>query len=361
MFNFNVNKKMSNEPFEDELDDLDFGDDVVDVTPTNPGFQPVNEEEDEDNSNDQDDFLIGLLKERGIKDPNDIKFEDEQGIITSRSWNDLSDEEQRNILNQGANYDPESDDLDDDEIELLNKIRESGKSVEEYLNSLNTTVEQPQNLVPQENYYSIDELTDDELYVLDLQAKSDEITEEEAVADLQQAKQNESLFKKRMEGLRNDYKKLEDEQRESQNALRLQQEQEQFNNFAQSIKQSIEGLDSFGALDVSLEQDDKEELAAFILGRDDAGISYFGKALNDPETLVRMAWFALHGVDTFNEINEYMSDTIKKSNQAAYEKGLAEGKKQANPRVVVKPESKPKINKPSSLNSQTEYVDFGID
>lgn len=355
---FNVNTKMTNAPFEDELDQLDFEDDGVEYTESASGYQLVENEEEKNQFNEDENFLLSLLKERGISDPENIKFEDEQGIVTSRSWNDLTEEEQRNILNQGSDYDPESDDLDDDEIDLLNEIRKSGLSVKDYLNTLNT---QPtESPVVAEPSYSIDELTDDELYILDLQSKSDEITEEEAVADLQSAKSNPTLFEKRINGLRNAYKQLEDDQRSQQEALLKQQEEEQFNEFANNITNSINSLDSFGALDVSLEDEDKEELAAFILGKDDAGISYFGKALNDPETLVRMAWFALHGADTFNEINDYMSETIKRSNQAAYEKGLADGKAKAGTRVVIKPEETRNQNK-SNLNQQQEYVDFGID
>ena len=80
--------------------------------------------------------------------------------------------------------------------------------------------------------------------------------------------------------------------------------------------------------------EDKEELAQFILGRDQAGINWFGKALEDPDTVVRMAWFALKGEDAFNDIENYISQQIKTAAQNAYNKGLEEGKKN---KVVINP------------------------
>jgi hypothetical protein len=40
-----------------------------------------------------EDILTYLLKEKGIKDPSQIKFEGENGEIETRDWNDLSLEE----------------------------------------------------------------------------------------------------------------------------------------------------------------------------------------------------------------------------------------------------------------------------
>jgi len=43
--------------------------------------------------------MSDFLKSRGISDIQKIKFEDENGSIEERSWNDLSKEEKLNILN----------------------------------------------------------------------------------------------------------------------------------------------------------------------------------------------------------------------------------------------------------------------
>ena len=92
--------------------------------------------------------------------------------------------------------------------------------------------------------------------------------------------------------------------------------------------------DIMNSINEILNNEDKEELAQFILGRDQAGINWFGKALEDPDTVVRMAWFALKGEDAFNDIENYISQQIKTAAQNAYNKGLEEGKKN---KVVINP------------------------
>ena len=89
-------------------------------------------------------------------------------------------------------------------------------------------------------------------------------------------------------------------------------------------------------LDLNLETDDMEDIASFILDRDDSGMSYFGKALNDPKTLVEMAWWTLKGRDALNSISEYFVNEIKNQKQISYQKGLEDGKKSST-RVVYKP------------------------
>jgi len=42
-----------------------------------------------------------------------------------------------------------------------------------------------------------------------------------------------------------------------------------------------------------------QDVANFILGKDDAGNRYFANALNDPEALVKMAWYITKGPEVF--------------------------------------------------------------
>jgi len=50
------------------------------------------------NSDNTDDFTTEVLKIRGINDPSKIKFEDVTGAVVERSWDELSREEQLNII-----------------------------------------------------------------------------------------------------------------------------------------------------------------------------------------------------------------------------------------------------------------------
>jgi hypothetical protein len=48
-------------------------------------------------------------------------------------------------------------------------------------------------------------------------------------------------------------------------------------------------------------------LAEFILSRDSNGQNYLESALQDPETLVKVAWFILNGNEAFNNVEDYFT------------------------------------------------------
>ena len=337
------------------IDDLDFYEEGVETPPSTgeteppqePSQQPGSTQEDTNTpppaggeetppstseGNGEDDIISTLLKDKGIKDSSKIKFEGEDGTTEERDWKDLTKEEQLNILRQStvipSSQEPEND-LTDEEIEFLNMLRTNNLTPQEYLSQIN---------VQEEPSYTVDELSDEDLYVLDLQARVEGITEEQLAKALENAKQDEALFKKQIEGIRKEYKDLEDQNNQQQELLMQQQQQEQYNRFANVILEQIDGLNSIAGLDVELEKDDKEELADFILGRDEAGVSNLGKVLNDPESLVLMAWYALNGDKVIDDITTMYDSAIKKARQEAYNKGLEDGKKGIQPgHVVVTP------------------------
>jgi len=87
--------------------------------------------------------------------------------------------------------------------------------------------------------------------------------------------------------------------------LATEQEQEaQFNEFKDSILSAINGIDSIGGL-IDLEDNDKDDLAQFILSTDETGSNYLTQALQDPETLAKAAWFILNGDEVFDNIKDY--------------------------------------------------------
>lgn len=281
------------------------------------------------------DVITSFLKYNGISDPEHIKFEDEDGIVKDRSWNDLSFEEKMNILTTSSE-EPERD-LTEEEIKFINELRTSKLSPEQYINTIRQKAAQDymeslQN-APQ---YSIDDLSDDEIFMLDLQDKIEDASNEEVLAALNKAKED-PLFERRVAGMRKALKAQEEQYKEQMNAEQAQIQEEQFNQFKDSVLTSIQSLNKVGDLDLNLETDDMEDIASFILDRDDSGMSYFGKALNDPKTLVEMAWWTLKGRDALNSISEYFVNEIKNQKQISYQKGLEDGKKSST-RVVYKPQ-----------------------
>ena len=284
--------------------------------------------------NDKKDVLTEFLKFSGIQVPEHIKFEDEDGIIKEQSWNDLSFEEKMNILT--TSYQQPERDLDDDEIELVNELRKKNMTPEQYINTIRQQAAQDYadslNANPQ---YSIDDLSDDEIFMLDLQDKIEDITDEEITSALAKAKED-PLYEKKIAGMRKALKAQEESYISQLQAEQELQQQEQFNQFKDSVVNSIQQFNKVGDLDINLDQEDMEDIAAFILDRDDTGMSYMGRALNNPQTLVEMAWWTLKGRDALNSISEYFANEIKNVRQMSYQKGLEDGKKGSS-RVVYKP------------------------
>lgn len=328
-----------------EINDLEIYDDFNDDDDVIVDNQQIDDHDDNlvdnnDNySNDnqvvETDFITSLLADRGINDIHNIKFADKDGNVTNRSWNDLTVDEQKNILNQSPDYDPETD-LDDEEIELINLIRESQMSPRQYLEQLTRSE------TKSEHQYSINNMSNDELYMYDLQSQIPDITQEEAIQALQSAKQS-PLFERQINGLRQSYIAKEEQSIQQEQAAKEYEEKQKLEQFSRNVATSINNLNSSGGIDFNLDTSDKEEIYNFITGKDPAGVSYFGKALNEPDTLVKMAFFALRGEEMMKDIQNYMTSEIRK----AYDKGRKEGQG----RVV--------INK-STVNRQTSRPSFGI-
>lgn len=315
-----------------DLDDDDFG----------MGFEPSSEPENQppvsqeppvnQEPSQEDDFLSDFLKTRGIDDISKIKFEDEQGHIEEKNWNSLSKEEKFNILNTPLEYNTDNNSLSEEEIALLSQIRQSNLTPSQYIEQLQgqQTLQEPQ--------YKIDDLSDDELFLLDLESRVGELTDDIAAQALTNAKQNEELFKKQVEGIRKEYKEREDYQLQQQEAEVEQQQQEAYNQFQDSIINSISQFNTIGNLNLNFDDSDKEELAQFMLSRDEAGNNYLWQALQDPDTLVKAAWFILNGDEALNSISDYFINQIKLVSENQYKKGFTEGKsgkEPSRPQVVI--------------------------
>ena len=326
-----------------DLDDDDFGMGFEPSEPQQLEPDPQEPQVEEPVSSD-DDYLSDFLKTRGIDDASKIKFEDEQGNIEERSWDSLSKEEKLNILNTPVEQQQEqiSDQLSDEEIQLLNSIRQSNLTPSQYLQQIKG------EQIVQEPQYKIDDLSDDELFLLDLESRVGELTDDMAAQALSNAKQNEELFNKQVEGIRKEYKEREDYQLQQEQEELAQQQQEAYNQFQDTIINSIDQFNSIGNLDLNFDDSDKEELAQFMLSRDEAGNNYLWQALQDPETLTRAAWFILNGEEAFNSISDYFINQIKLVSENQYKKGFEEGKngkQPSRPQVVI--DKKQNVQRPS--------------
>ena len=327
---------MINEANAIDLDDLD---DIQD--PINEYTEPESDIDSEPTSVEPEgdfDLTKELLTLQGISDMNRIKFEDESGAVVEKSWDALSNNEKLMILSHQE--DPDTS-LDASEIELINQIRESGMTPDQYIQSL-ATVEQPAPT------YEVDNMSDDELFCLDLLDKvgSDNITDEELQQALDNAKANENLFNKQVASLRVYYKDLEDKRVQQLELEKQEQAEQEFIEFSNKIVDSIRNFNALEDTPVELSMEEMDDLANYILTRDNSGYSEFGRILNDPAQFTKAAFWMLKGPEILNEMQKQIKE--------AYLRGYNETHKPRTQRVFTKPTS-PSGN--NNKESQFAYFD----
>ena len=319
------------------FDDTMFDDDEFSESSTTQQEDTTSQETPPEENN-EDDLTSEVLKLRGIDDPDKILFQDDSGAVVTRSWDSLSREEQINILGDvKEQQDQPNNELENDEINLINAIRNSGMDVNSYLQTLTPQVNQPQ----QTNV--IDTMSDEDLYAFDILNKvgSDNITDEELDQALESAKTNEALFKKTVDGLRASYnKQYEEEQANIANQQQAAQQQK-YQAFANAINNQIDVFDNFAGQKIQLSNEDKDNLSEFMTSLDENGISPLGYALQNPAILTKAAFWLLN--------EDSISAELQKQVQDAYTRGFNAGKGDMlnKSKLVFKPKTTSKKSDPT--------------
>ena len=317
-----------------ELMNLDYEDE--DFLEEQTGYEEPEEDPNGEDITPEPTLVERLLQDKGITDTSKIKFANEDNSIEERDWNSLSAEEQYNILSEQPSIPQQniSDQLSDEELSLLNYMRQNNLTPSEYINlSIQQGVQNYINNQPGPSY-QVDDMTDEDLYMADLKLRTPDITDEELLSALDTAKSNEQLFAKQVAGLRQEYKELEDSNREEEQAISQEQAQEQYNQFAETIYDSIDSLSTLGDIDIELDDNDKADLAEYILGYDQAGVNHLQKALSDPRNLTAAAWFLLKGQETIDGLIQYFTKEISEVRKNSFIKG--QESREGSPTVVVK-------------------------
>lgn len=320
---------------------------------------------DDDNNGDED-VLSSYLRSMGI-DPNNIQVDDENGNPSYSSFNSLSRTEQLDLLQSlsgGSNESNNDYDLDDDEIDLINSIRRSKMSIEDFVTTIqNRAVQNYVNSGGGQQYYDIDQLTDDDLFISDYKNRVPDATEDEVVAALNAAKTNPQSYERMMDGLRDTYKKQEEaiyQQRLQESEDRTKRQQQEYEGL---IVDTLNGMSNMklGDLDAQLSDEDKEDIASAILDSDATGTRYLVGLINDPETLSKMVWYALKGDEAINQMQRYYKNEINNRQQAAYQKGFEDAKNgKGMSYVVKKPVSKPSRGQFKDIPTLDD-LDAGLD
>lgn len=304
-----------------------------------------------------------FLKNYGIVDPEKIQFENEDGEISEMSFETLSQEDQLNILKEITNPG-----LSDHEIEVINYMRGYNMTFNQILdnyaqNKLNEYLTENPDQVRQKTY-SIDEYTDDEIYLADLKSKYPDFTDEELVSKLDVAKLNEDLFKKESEALRKQYKDREDQEIEN-----MRQEEERRNkdlqdNLISAVNQfnsvSIDDLETNDDDHLVLEVEDAEKhnILNYLLTQDKDGKSQLVKDIEDPAKLIEIAYFMLYGRSNMADITNYWKGVLKETRKEIKSQTPKPSKKD-NTTVVSTPKKEdadPFANQVSTVSGWDRYL-----
>ena len=345
-----------------EIDDIeDFIDETQEDSQEIPTIDEIDEVEEGYQESDEDDYspIERFLQERGV-DPRSIKFETEEGEETS-DFNDLSSDDQYQILDSLSQ---DETDLDEGEISLLNFMRTNNWSVRDYNNYIaqqaiqRYTQEQTQ---PEDNY-QIDDLSDEELFLVDLKSKIPDLTEDEAMEELDRSQQNQDLFNKKVQSLRQDYKQKEDLYKQQQIQEQQNQQKAAYEQYSKTIADAINRATvmDLGDLDLELQNQDKQEIYNYLVGYDQSGNRLINNTLSDPDQLVRMAWMNIKGPEVFKELTSYYKKKISETAKTNYQKGYEDakgGRSYNQAKSVVKKRRQTKQSGELSINDIDDFID----
>lgn len=267
------------------------------------------------NTQDDNDLISNFLYEYGIDDPTKMKFSNENGEIEEIDFHSLSHEEQleilRNLTDSG---------LSDREIDELNWLRQNGLTLKDYGSAVSRQSIQDyrannQTPTPQ-RVYTVDDYSDDELYIADLKTKYPDFTDQELLSKLEVAKEDEVLYDKEVAALRKSYQDDEDAlaqqevEREKAQYAALQQ------NLIQAATDFTEVLfdpDNPNSDSLVIEDQDRRQIMSYLLDQDSQGKSQLIRDLENPKTLVQLAWLRLQGQDAISDTSRYWKDTLKET------------------------------------------------
>lgn len=255
------------------------------------------------------------LKDMGIEDSKAIQFENEEGEIETVDFDTLDRETQLTMLKELSNPG-----LSDHEIEVVNYLRRNNASfddvidyfaeqrLQEYLNENPDQVHQKK--------YSVDEYTNDELYLADLKNKYPGLTDEELLSELDTAKLNEELFNKKADVIRQRYKEQEERAQQEQEVA----EQQRYEDLQQNIVNAVLNFkeisidpdpESEDWRGLEIEDGDRQQILAYLLDQDQEGKSQLVKDIEDPNELIKLSWYKLYGDETFKHITTYWKGLLK--------------------------------------------------
>lgn len=300
--------------------DFDFEDEVIETQ--DQSVESVDDDDvsytDDDFNNDSEesgDYITRLLQSKGI-DRSKIQILDEEGNPSEIDFDSLSDDEKFDILS----YQEEQALPSDEEIQTINFLRQNNMSLQDFAEWQRQEAIQ-EYLSQQQSQSDIDSYSDEEVVAYDyIKRFGESMSDEEIDAEIERLKADPDAFAKRVSLLRNAFKAEEEAQAKlyQDEAAAKQAENEQM--FINTYHQAAGNIDSIQ--NTELDDNDRDELLRFVLEKDQANRTGLSKAMDNPENVLKMAWYLLHGEERVDAMIDY------------FQKEISKRSKQGNPRVV---------------------------
>ena len=282
---------------------------IVDSTPNEILDDPADDNFEDSDYNDSEensqDYVDMLLEAKGIKDRN-VKIQNEYGEVVDTKFDDLSNQEKFDLLN----YQEQPTMPSDEEINTINYLRSNGMSLQEFANWQRQEGVK-EYLAQQTPQTDIDSYSDDEIIAYDfINRFGDDMSDEEIDKEIERLKEDEDAYEKRVDLLRSNYKNEELAQAQLYEQQKQQESQANQSRFVDAYNSALYNLNSIQGIE--LDDKDKNELYQFVLAKDPNNQTGFSKLMNDPEQVLKMAWFALHGEEAMNNVVDYFKKEISK-------------------------------------------------
>ena len=156
-----------------------------------------------------------------------------------------------------------------------------------------------------------DSYSDEEIVAYDyIKRFGESMSDEEIDAEIERLKADPEAFEKRVSLLRNAFKTEEEAQAKLYQDQEAAMRQENESMFINTYHQALAQIDNIQ--NVELDDNDRDELLRFVLEKDQANRTGLSKAMDNPENVLKMAWYLLHGEECNNAMIDYFQKEISK-------------------------------------------------
>jgi hypothetical protein len=156
-----------------------------------------------------------------------------------------------------------------------------------------------------------DSYSDEEIVAYDyIKRFGESMSDEEIDAEIERLKADPEAFAKRVSLLRNAFKAEEEAQAKLYQDEAAAKQAENEKMFVNTYHQAMAGIDSIQ--NTELDDNDRDELLRFVLEKDQANRTGLSKAMDNPENVLKMAWYLLHGEERVDAMIDYFQKEISK-------------------------------------------------